>query len=659
MAFDLASATPVSDSGGFDLASAKPVESAKASAKAAEPSLWMSPVGGAEMLLKRATGALGAIPAGLAYGGSAIARAAGANVNPSDVQNRVQQALTYQPASASGQAGEQALSGLLQPVVKPVAQAADRFASSVGQVSPTAETYLREAPAAFQAASSVAPLASVARPAFNALTDAASNATNAVKRRYSPAPSPEDVLRQSYSNTQQSMGAAAAAPSIANVSPELRQAISQTAQRNGGAINPEVLDRHLEAQSLPVKIQLTEGQATQAPALYSAEQNLRAKHDAFASRFNDQNKALVQNVQALRDQVGPDVFSANTTEHGDTLIDAYKAKDTAASSQIDAAYDAARGAVKDKTASVMDAPQLLADVTKNLHENLLFDSAPSDVMRSLGRLAENNSMSFGNIENLRTNLARIMRSPTADGNSKYAAGIIRNTLEQAPLSVDDEGVKGLFDQSRSLARQRFQAIEADPAYKAAVYGTVAPDKFVRKFVINGNRDDLATMAGNLADNDGAKQTMSVATIDHLRDAAGLGNDYKGSFKQAGFNRALQGLDAKLSSLVDPKTAEHLQNLGNVARNIQAPPVGHTVNTSNTLTAGMSDYAMGALEKAANLKAGGLPVGTAVRHIGQHFKYGARVRQALAPGAGIGKLAPLTSPPGLMGAPRTPSGGLLQ
>jgi hypothetical protein len=622
------------------------------------PSLWMSPVGGAEMLLKRATALTGAIPAGLAYGGSALARAVGANVNPADVQRRVQDYLTYQPVTASGQAGEQALSGLLQPVVKPIAQTADRLASSVGQVSPTAESFLREAPSALQAASSILPLASIAKPALGAAADVANNAATAVQRRFAPLPKPEDVLAQSYSNTPQSMGAAAAAPSIANISPELRQAISRTAQRNGGAINPEVLDRHLEAQSLPVKIQLTEGQATQAPALYSAEQNLRGKHDAIATHLNEQNKSLVQNVQALRDQVGPDVFSANTTEHGDTLIDAYKAKDAAASSQIDAAYDAARSAVKDKTASVMNAPQLLADVTKNLHENLLFDSAPSDVMRSLGRLAENNSMSFGNIENLRTNLARIMRSPTVDGNSKYAAGIIRNTLEQAPLSVDDEGVKSLFDQGRALARQRFQAIEADPAYKAAVYDRVSPDKFAKKFVINGNRDDLATMASNLADNNAARQTMSVATIDHLRDAAGIGPGYTGSFKQAGFNRALQGLDGKLSSLVDPKTAEHLQNLGNVARTIQMPPVGHTVNTSNTLTAGMSDYAVGALEHAANLKAGGLPLGTAARKLWQRSQNSARVRQALAPGAGIGKLA-TAGPPGLMGAPRTPGGGLLQ
>lgn len=601
-----------------------------------QPSLMMAPVGGAEMLFKRLTGAVAAIPAGVAYGGAAIGKAFGADVNPAQVQSDVQNYLTYQPVTASGQAGEQQLSNLLSPIVQPIAQGANQLATRVGQVSPTAENYLREAPAAFQAATGVLPFVSPVANAVSALDSKLSSLATSRPGFRPPAQPAEDVLRQNYGD--QSMGAASAAPVASNISPDLRQAVSKAAQKNGGAINREAFERQAEADSLPVNVQLTEGQATRDPKLFSEEQNLRGKHTELADHFNQQNDKLVQNVQQIRDQVGPDVFSANQVEHGDTLIDAYKAKDAKATSQIDAAYDAARGAVKDKTASVMDAPQLLADVTKNLHEQLLFDSAPSDVMRTLNRLAENNAMTFGNVENLRTNLARIMRSHSVDGNTKYAAGIIRDTLEQAPLTVEDANVKSLFDQSRALARQRFQAMEADPAYKAAVYDTTSPDKFVRKFVINGNRDEVATMASNLADNEAAKQTLSVAAIDHLRDAAGIGPDYKGSFKQAGFNKALQALDPKLRSLVNPQTADQLQTLGNVAHNIQVPPPGHTMNTSNTLTAGMSDYATGALEHAVNAKTGGIPVATAARKLGQQVKYGARVRRAIEPGAGIGRLS---------------------
>jgi hypothetical protein len=616
-----------------------------------DPSLLMAPVGGAEMMLKAGTGALASLPAGLAYGGAAIGKAFGADVNPAAVQNRVQQYLTYQPVSASGKAGEATLAALARPVVAPVVRAADKAATAVGKVSPTAETYLREAPAAFQAASGVIPLMGPAARGISALNDNLKTLATSSTGWKAAEQTPEDVLRQTYADTPQSMGAASAAPAISNIDPDLRQAISKAAQRTGGVINPDAFNRHVEASSLPVKVQLTEGQATRDPVLFSEEQNLRGRHTDLAEHFNDQNAKLVQNVQAIRDRVGPDVFTTNQVEHGDTLIDAYKAKDAATTKTIDAAYDAARAAVKDKTASVMDAPQLLADVTKNLHENLLFDSAPPDIMRTLNRLADNNTMSFGNIENMRTNLARLMRSPTADGNAKYAAGIIRDTLEQAPLTVEDAGVKSLFDQSRALARARFQSIEADPAYKAAVYETVPADKFVRKFVINGNRDDLATMAQNLAGDEPAKQTLSVAVLDHLRDSAGIGPDYKGSFKQSGYNRALQALDPKLQALVDPKTAEQLQTLGNVAHNIQVEPTGGTVNRSNTLTAGMSHYASNALEHAANAKAGGLPIGTAARKVIEQVKYGSRVRQAIQPGAGLDQLKPLTAYQQMLAAAR--------
>lgn len=606
------------------------------------PSLAMAPVGGAELLAKVATGAVASIPAGLAYGGAAVGKAFGADVNPADVQRRVQNYFTYQPQSDSAKAAQQDLATTYGPAIKAVGNVADQAATAIGKVSPTAETFAREAPAAFQAASSVLPLAPVVGSAANAVKNVAGNAANAVERRFTPAPNPGDVLQNSYTNTPQSMGAAAAAPKLGEINPDLRQAVSREAQKNGGLINPEVLDRHLQAQSLPVPIDMTEGQATRSAPLYSEEQNLRGKLVAVGEHLGDQNTKLGQNVQAIRDQIGPDVFSTNNVEHGDTLMGAYQDIDKAANDQINAAYQKARDMVPDKNASVMSAPELMSNVTKSLHEHDLFDSAPKDIMATLSRRAENGSMTFANIENMKTNLARIQRSFSADGNTRYAAGLIRDQLEQMPLTVDNAQVQSAYNDARSMARQRFQAMDADPAYKAVVNEKVAPDDFVRRFVINGKRDDVATMAQALHGNDSARQTMSVAVLDHLRDKAGLGSDYRGSFRQSGFNNALAALDPKLQSLVAPRTAQTLQDLGQVAHNIQVAPPGHTVNSSNTLTAGLSDYAQGAAEHAVNAKFGGLPVGTFAKKQLQKVTQGARIKQAIQPGAGIGRLA-ATSP----------------
>lgn len=642
----------------------------------------MSPVGATELLAKAGTGALASIPAGLAYGGAAIGRAFGADVNPAEVQGSVQRALTYEPVSESGQGGQRALADLVRPVVAPVAQAADRAATAVGKVSPTAEAALREIPAAAQAAGAVVPFVSPAiaaageipgavasgvratgsavAAAGRKIAQAGEGASDAAVRAFGGQPRPsvnpgtavtaQSILDQQAANSGQSMGAAAAAPRVSGASPELQQAIVRAAQKNGGAVNPEATQRQLEADLLKLP-SYTEGQATRDPALFSEEQNLRGKHTDLAEHFNAQNAGMVSKVQQIRDQVGPDVFSTNHIEHGDTLMGAYEDIDKAANDQINAAYQKARDMVPDKNASVMSAPDLMSNVTKALHEHDLFDSAPKDIMATLNRRVENGSMTFANIENMKTNLARIQRSFSADGNTRYAAGIIRDQLEQMPLTVDDAQVQSAYNDARSLARQRFQAMDADPAYKAVVNEKIKPDDFIRKFVINGKRDDVSTMAQAIQGNDKARQTMAVAVLDHLRDAAGIGSDYKGSFKQSGYNKALQALDIKLQSLVDPRTAETLHALGNYAHNVQVEPVGATVNRSNTLSAGMADYAGGALEHAINAKAGGIPVGTLIGKVAQNIKYGSRVRQAIQPGAGIDQLKPLTAYQQMLAAAR--------
>lgn len=117
----------------------------------------MAPVGAAEEFLKAGTGALSSIPAGLAYGGAAVGKAFGADVDPDDVQKKVKDVLTYQPVSNSGKAADQALADTYGPVAANVADHADKAATAVGKVSPTAETLLRAAPGAAQAAGAIVP----------------------------------------------------------------------------------------------------------------------------------------------------------------------------------------------------------------------------------------------------------------------------------------------------------------------------------------------------------------------------------------------------------------------------------------------------------------------------------------------------------------------
>lgn len=427
-----------------------------------------------------------------------------------------------------------------------------------------------------------------------------------------------------------SAGAAAAATDISAISPELRSAIVSEGGRSN-RVSPEVLNRHVEADTLPVPIRLTEGEATQDAVQLSRERNLRGKHTEVVRRMEETNQALGQNLQAVRDEVGQNVFSTNMVEHGDALISAYRAQDAAAERSVSVAYhrlrEAAGGSIP------VDARAVLDRATASLHQRLLFDHAPPEIMRTLTRLAENNSMTFENFESLRTNLARIQRSG-ADGNVKAAAGAIRQELEHLPLTAGSEHLKTLADAARATARRRFEALEADPAYAAAVNDSVPADRFVQKFVIGAPRDDVDVMMRNLGNDSSARQTVSVAVLDHLREAARLDRNYTGNFSATGFDKALQGLDPKANIIFDATTAETLGKLRNVARYTTFQPRGSFINNSNTLVAGAAKYGADVAEGMTNFMAFGAPVGTVARRGLEALGTRRAINRALRPGAGL-------------------------
>lgn len=441
---------------------------------------------------------------------------------------------------------------------------------------------------------------------------------------------PEDVVRRSTDG--RSAGAAAAATNVADASDDLRRAIVATGGRRG-QINNEALRRHVEADTLPVPIRLTAGEATQDAVALSLERNLRGKHPQMVERMAESNRALGQNMQALRDQVGPEVFSTNPVEHGDTLIRAYRQMDARVSAEVDGLYRQLRESLGSRVP--VDAQAILRKATGELHKRLLFDHAPPAEMATLTRLAQSRNMTFENFEALRTNLARIQRSG-ADGNVKAAAGVLRNALEDLPLMPGSgaDRMKPIADAARAAARRRFQAIEADPAYDAAINGTVPPDKFVQRFVLGAPRDDVDLMMRTLGDAPEIRQTVSVAALDHLRDAARLSQNYDGNFSATGFARALKGLDAKANIIFDPRTAETLGKLSNVANYTTFQPRGSFVNNSNTLVASAAKYGSDVAEGVTNVAFLGVPVGTFARRGLEALGTRRTINRALRPGAGI-------------------------
>ncbi len=455
-------------------------------------------------------------------------------------------------------------------------------------------------------------------------------------------PDAQAVLNAAASNSKQSMGASAAAPQLGSLSPDLQAAVQAAVKKTGGAVNQDALIRHAEADSMGV--QLTAGQATQDPVLLSKEQNLRGQRPELAARFNQQNGQLVSKLQDLRDQAGPEVFSTNPIEHGDTLIKSYKDMDAPVRADISAKYDAANAASAGGSLQ-MDGSSFVDKSAAALKAQSKFRYLPSSVQGILDDVKANNGqMSLDDFQAYDTQLGNeIAKAKRAgDGNAVFAIKQVKNALGEAqPVGEETAQAKALYDTARAAAKKRFDTIEADPAYDAAINDSVAPDQFVHKFLTSGTRDGIAAMRKNLGGNDTAMQTMDVAGLDHLRAQGGIDQMGNGTLSQARFNRTLQDLNNK--GLLAPAVADQAQTLGNVARYTQFQPRGSYVNNSNSAVSLLADHAASGLEGMANVSAKGIPVGTIARRALQKRAANAEVNQSLKPGAGLTKLSDLSRP----------------
>lgn len=416
---------------------------------------------------------------------------------------------------------------------------------------------------------------------------------------------------------------------LAKASPELQNEIRSTPINQ---INMPAVERHVEADTLPVPVRLTKGQATQDVNLLSDEMNMRGKNPELANRFNEQNGKLIENMNAIRDKAAPDVYGTNHIENAETVINSYKTLDDARTADISAKYKALRDAAGGDFP--IDGKQFATNAEKMLGKDLKTDFLPPAIAKQLDRYKNGETMTFEQFEAMRTNLASEMRKAerSGDGNAKAAASIVRTALEDLPLSGEAEALKPLANEARSAAKARFDLLKKDPAYEAAV-NDAAPDKFINKYIIGGNKRDLQALVDQLGKGSEGHQAVSAAVVNWLKNKAGV-IDNNGNFSQAGYNRALQQLDPKLVELVDGETAQQLRALGNVARYTQAQPRGSYVNQSNTFVAGAKELAKGGLEKTVNLAGFGVvPIGTITREALAKRAADKQVQQSLKPGAG--------------------------
>jgi hypothetical protein len=360
--------------------------------------------------------------------------------------------------------------------------------------------------------------------------------------------------------------------------------------------NPAVIEAHAEALNLPVPVQLTAGQATGDIIALSREYNQRGKNPELAYRFNEQNRALVENLDALRDMAAPDVFDTRPVAIGNTLKNAYQQLDNQLTADIDAKYTALRDAAGGQFP--VDVKALYGNSEKALKKNLLFRLAEKDLpeFRELKDLAESGAMDFETYQNLRRNLGTTART-SSDGNVRMAASLLIDELEKLPLSKQAAGLKSLADEARSAARNRFERIKADPAYKAAIDNKVADERFADTFLFGarGTQAQLKQMIQNLGEDQ--KQVLAAAVVQRIRDKAVNAN---GDFSPAAYAKEFKAMEPKLLDIFPGETVQTMRVLGDVAKRVKSSPSGSFFNRSGTLVGALAEQAAGAAEQGINL-----------------------------------------------------------
>lgn len=595
-------------------------------------------IGGLETALHTVTGLAGSAVGGVAgIGSELMGRGADASA---DTTKWWQQALTYEPRTPEGARGTEMLASGYNPLTWPgkVGEFAGGAAEEAGW-GPGLSTAMRMAPEALTAlvGSPAAP-----KNLGASVVEDLGAAGGSAKRAFGDIAPDAPLSTNPFEN--ESLGAAAASPDLRAASPELQAEVTR-AIAAGERVDKVALDRRLEAESLPVPMRLTKGQAAQDVEQISHEMNRRGKDPELAQHYAEQNQQLIDNLDEIRASAAPNAVANDHIQNGQALIDHYKTFDEAANTEINAAYKAARDANGGDLP--MDAPGFVTAADQALKKQMKGRYLPAEIAADLAEFRATGQMSFEQFENLRTNLAAEARKAdrAGDGNAAAAVNTVRDALESIEPVGRAKEVKPLFDNARALAKARFDRLKADPAYRAAVDDPVAAgessalaDEFVNKFVVKGKAANISRMRENLAGQEGARENIAAGALNYVKSKSGV-NLYtnEGNFSQAGFNRALSEITPKLGELLDPRTVEQVQTLGNVARYTQAQPRGSFVNNSNTTVAAhAANLAKGVAERSVNALVPGADLGTLARDKLAKRSQKKFVREALDPASGITK-----------------------
>ena len=369
----------------------------------------------------------------------------------------------------------------------------------------------------------------------------------------------------------------------------------QSALEHGADISPASITNRARAESLPVPVRLTRGQATGDPMLFSREQNLRGftgVGEPITTRLQEQNSAFIQNLDALGAKNAPDPVSFSTTYAGkiQNLWDSLQ-------SRKDQLYANVRNA-QGQSAGMdgVSAAQGIKDFLDSPAQSHAWDALPGNIQRTIEDLRMGDfPLTVAQAQSLDKQWYQAMKG--ADGTTQYALGKARQMLMDAPIS----------DELGADARQAYMAAKQAHAQQMSLVDTKLPNgtpnpnfqPMVKAVVMDGKPPEklFADHFMNAAPSVGAKNMQFLSQIDPNAPQQ-IGQTLMGEVKRGALSSAsdergtvsesvLRGWandpvkSARMDALLPSPLVTTFRNLASTVEAAKKFPVAATVNTSNT------------------------------------------------------------------------------
>ncbi len=379
-----------------------------------------------------------------------------------------------------------------------------------------------------------------------------------------------------------------------NVLSSLRQD-TQSALDHGADVSSTSVVNRAKAESLPVPVRLTRGQATGDAMQFTREQNMRGIEgvgEPLTQRLTEQNAAFMGNLDALGARNAPDPVSIGNTysQKIQNFWDTLQQQKNALYAQVknsqgqSSAMDGVAAA--DNIHNALDTPQA----------SHAYDLLPANIRRTIDDLRSGEiPFTVAQMQSLDKIWGDAARG--TDGSTAYAINTARRLLGSAPIA-DDTG---------DAARQAYQAASKAHAQQMSLVdpklpnGTPNPNfqPMVKAVVMDGKPPEqlFNTHFLNAAPSVAGKNLQFLSTIDPnapqqigqtvmgeiKRQALSSASDERGTVSEA----VLRGWandpvkSARLDALLPKPLVDTFHNLASTVETAKKFPVASAVNTSNT------------------------------------------------------------------------------